>query len=49
MTRRDGFPDVGAIVEEILRATPGGSAEEINCQRAGRLDAYNATPQAELG
>ena len=49
MTTRDGFPDVRAMVEEILRANPGASAEEINRQLARRMNAYNAAPQAELG
>ena len=49
MTTRDGFPDVRAMVEEILRVNPGASAEEINRQLARRMNAYNAAPQAALG
>jgi hypothetical protein len=49
MTTRDGFPDVRAMVEEILRSNPGASAEEINRQLARRMNAYNAAAQADLG
>jgi len=37
------------MVEEILRANPGASAEQINRQLARRMNAYNAAPQAALG
>ncbi|MGH7689253.1 MAG: hypothetical protein ACREN3_06585, partial [Gemmatimonadaceae bacterium] len=49
MTRRDGFPDIQAIVDEIQRSKPGASLEEINRQLAARMNAYNSAPQAELG
>ncbi len=39
MTTRDGSPGVRAMLEEILRANSGASAEEINRQLARRMNA----------
>ena len=41
-------PELQAIIDEIGRAGPFASLEEVNRLLAVRVREYNATPQSEL-